>query len=165
MIEHMDPLAIVVAMAQNGIIGCGGKLPWHEPEDLKHFRRLTTGHAVIMGRKTAESIGRPLPQRRNIVVTRQTDWDEIPGFEVAPSVSEAITLARRTDEEPRVIGGGEIYWSALPWTTTIYMTEIQRQVEGDTCFPDFTEFDFLETDRRQSGELIFRTYSRRMFTA
>ncbi len=164
MIERMLPLAIVVAAASNGTIGCAGKLPWHEPEDMKHFRRLTTGHAVIMGRKTFLSIGRPLPNRRNIVVSRSSaDQDQVAGIEWASSVCEAIGLARRTDEEPRVIGGAEIYWSALPWTTTIYMTEVQRQVEGDATFPDVTEFDFTETDRRQSGDLVFKTLSRRMF--
>ncbi len=159
----MLPLSIIVCMAKNGIIGCAGKIPWHEPEDLQHFRRLTTGHAVIAGRKTAESIGRPLPNRRNIVIGTQTGRGLGPGFEWAASMVEAIDLARRTDPEPYVIGGAQVYWAALPLTTRIHVTEIQRVVEGDTTMPDVTEFDFIEVDRRQSGDLIFKTYDRRMF--
>lgn len=159
----MLPLAIVVCMARNGIIGCGGKIPWHEPEDLRHFRRLTTGHAVIMGRLTYESIGRPLPHRRNIVVTRQPSHGLGVGIETATSVSEAIALARGSDSQPCVIGGAQVYWAALPWTTRIYLTVINRDVEGDSAFPLFDEFDFELVEEQQSGDLSFQTWDRRMF--
>jgi dihydrofolate reductase len=126
-------LALVVAMARNRAIGLCGKLPWHLPEDLKHFKALTLGHALIMGRKTHESIGRPLPGRRNIVVTRGRRTFE--GCETANSLGEAIGLARTTDAEPMVIGGAELYAQALPYATRLCVTEVDRDVEADAFFP------------------------------
>jgi dihydrofolate reductase len=164
MIAKMLPLQIITCMARNGIIGCAGKIPWHEPEDLQHFRRLTTGHSVVMGRLTYESIGRPLPNRRNIVVTKQPHRIVGVGIETSGSVGDAIELARRTDKEPFVIGGARVYWAALPWTTRIYRTVIDRQTEGDVCFPLLDEFDFELTEERVSGHLAFQTWDRRMFT-
>ena len=100
----MRPLALVVAMTPDRVIGLNGDMPWHIPEDLKHFRRVTMGHAIIMGRKTHESIGRPLPRRRNIVITRNPDV-EFPGCEVAHSLEAAIEMARAGgDDEPRIGG-------------------------------------------------------------
>jgi dihydrofolate reductase len=141
-------LAIVVAIADGGVIGSGGHLPWRIPEDMQHFKRTTMGHAVIMGRKTHASIGKPLPGRRNIVVTRGSGRFE--GCEVAGSVEEAIALARTTDDEPRVIGGAAIYEAALPFVTKIYLTEVHRNVEGDTFF-HLDRAGFRET-ARAAGE-------------
>jgi dihydrofolate reductase len=143
----MEPLVLVLAVARNGALGKGGKVPWHIPEDLKHFKAMTMGHAILMGRKTHEETKRPLPGRRNIVITRQPEYSA-PGCEVVGSLEEAITLARTTDPEPRVIGGAEIYRLALPIATRISLTEIDRDVEADTFFP-LDRTGFRETERRR----------------
>lgn len=122
-------------MARNGVIGSGSRIPWHLPEDLRRFRRLTLGHAVIMGRKTYESIGKPLPERNNIVITRSREWAR-PGCRAFTSF-EAAMAAVEPDQKAFVIGGAEIYALALPLTEMIYLTEIERDFAGDTIFPDF----------------------------
>jgi dihydrofolate reductase len=141
-------LAIVVAIADGDIIGHHGALPWRIPEDMQHFKATTMGHAVIMGRKTHASIGRPLPGRRNIVVSRTADRFE--GCERAKSLEDAIALARTTDDEPRVIGGAAIYEAALPLATRIFVTEIHRAVEGDTFFR-LDRSGFREVARRRGA--------------
>ncbi len=140
------PLALVVAVADDGTIGKGGTLPWHLPEDLRHFRRLTLGHAVIMGRRTHASIGRALPQRTNIVVTRDPAY-AAPGCAVARNLPEALSLARSTDAEPRVIGGASLYAEALPLTTRMYMTLVHERPSGDVFFPPFDQGAFREVAR------------------
>jgi dihydrofolate reductase len=159
----VNELVLVLARAKNGVIGKGGALPWHLPEDLKHFRRVTTGHAIIMGRKTYESIGRPLPQRRNIVITRQPGYSA-EGCEVVSSLEEAVALARTSDPEPRVIGGAEIYRSALPLATRIFLTEVDRDVDGDVSMPAFDPRDWEEVDRHagESPGVSFVTLKRRI---
>lgn len=132
-------LSIIVAMAQNGVIGSDNQLPWHLPEDLKHFKSLTMGKALIMGRKTFDSIGRPLPGRLSVVVTRQPDWG-CEGVLVASSLDRAIELAGENGpagaNEIMIIGGGEIYRQALPLVSRLYVTRVGIRVEGDTCFPE-----------------------------
>jgi dihydrofolate reductase len=155
----LAPLCLVAAVAKNRVIGKDGKMPWHLPEDLKHFRRVTLDHAVIMGRLTFVSMGKPLPKRRNIVVTRTPQTIE--GCEVVTSLEAAIALARTTDEEPRVIGGGQLYALALPLATRLILTEVQQAPEGDAFFPDFDERDFIETERREGDGVIYRTLDRR----
>jgi dihydrofolate reductase len=152
------PLSLVVAMSRNRVIGVNGGLPWREPEDLKHFKRLTLNHAVIMGRKTFDSIGKPLPQRRNLVVSRSATI--IAGCEVFPDLRAAITAARATDPEPVIIGGAEIYRQALDLVTTMHITEVQREIDGDTRFPDYDVGLWRETASTQSGHLVFRTLER-----
>lgn len=130
-------LALIVAVARNGIIGCTneegrGALPWHLPEDLKHFKETTSGHPIIMGRKTWESLGRPLPNRRNMVITRQTGYPA-PGAELFGSLPEAITAVG--DTRAFVIGGAELYRQALPLAGQLIMTEVGIDAEGDTMFP------------------------------
>lgn len=147
----MKPLAIVVAIARRGVIGAHGSLPWKISEDLKHFKSVTMDHAIIMGRKTYDSIGKALPGRRNIVVSRQLRL-QIDGCEVEPTFEDAIRLARENDEEPRVIGGATIYAEALPIATKIFLTEIDRDVEGDVFFPTFDRSAWAETSRRKSTE-------------
>jgi len=144
----MKPLALVVAAATDGAIGKDGKLPWRISEDMKHFKRVTLGHAVIMGRKTWESIGKPLVDRRNIVVTRSVS--SLPGAEVFATVEAAIEAARTTDDEPRIIGGAQIYAAALPFTTKIFLTEVTRTVDAD-AFLRFDRSFFRETESR-AGE-------------
>ena len=144
------PLVLVLAVGRNGVIGKDGKVPWHIPEDLAHFRRETVGHAIIMGRRTWDEVGKPLPKRRNIVVSRREGL-ALPGAEVVSSLDEAIALARTSDPEPRVIGGAEIYRLALPLATKIILTEVDRDAEGDTFF-DLDRAGFVETSRRAGEE-------------
>lgn len=156
----MAPLVFVLAIARNGVIGKDGKVPWHIPEDMRHFRDMTVGHAIIMGRKTYEETRRPLPRRRNIVISRDPAFSA-PGCEVVTTLEKAISLARETDPEPRVIGGAEIYRLALPLTTRIYLTEVDRDVEGDTVF-HLDRTGFHETERRagESGDVWYVTLDR-----
>ncbi|MBX9632520.1 MAG: dihydrofolate reductase, partial [Burkholderiales bacterium] len=115
-------VSLIAAVASNGVIGRDGRMPWHLPEDLKRFKALTMGHAIVMGRKTFDSIGRLLPGRRTIIVTRQPNY-RVEGAEVVSSIDDAIALARN-DDEVFVIGGGEIYAQALPLATRLHLTEI-----------------------------------------
>jgi dihydrofolate reductase len=126
---------LIAAVAKNGVIGANGKLPWHLPEDLKHFKNLTLGHPVIMGRRTWESLGKPLPGRENIVISRKAGF-EAPGASVASTIAAAVALC---SGEPLafVIGGAEIYAAALPLADGLVLTEIQKDYEGDTRFPDW----------------------------
>lgn len=126
-------ISIIVAIARNYTIGSANSMPWHLPEDFRHFKQVTMGKAVIMGRKTYESIGRPLPGRRNIVITRNADL-RIEGCEMATSLNEAIALCDPT-EENFIIGGGEIYRQAMPIADKLYITHIDAEFEGDTRFP------------------------------
>jgi dihydrofolate reductase len=141
------PLAMVVAIGDNGAIGKNGQVPWKIPEDLKHFKTVTMGHAIIMGRKTWDEVGRPLPGRRNLVVTRQADL-KLEGAEVFATLEDAITAARATDAEPHVIGGSTIYAAAMPFATRIYLTEVHREVDADTFFPAFDRSVWREVERR-----------------
>lgn len=153
---------LIAALARNRVIGRGNTMPWHLPADLKRFRALTLGHPVIMGRRTYESIGRPLPDRQNIVVSRSGFASE--GVLGAPSLEHAIELA---GARPMfVIGGGEIYRLALPLAARLHLTEIQAEPEGDTWFPEFDRDEWRETSR-ESGPAVgeprfaFVTYERR----
>ncbi|MEC8192187.1 MAG: dihydrofolate reductase [Myxococcota bacterium] len=153
----MKPLAMVVAMTADRVIGKDGGMPWHIPEDLKHFRRVTMGHAIIMGRKTHESIGRALPRRRNIVITRQ-QGAAFEGCDVAHSIEDAIAMARAGgDDEPRIVGGGVIYELALPLATKLYVSEVALDVDGDTHFPPFDPEQWTETERRAGEGVVYRT--------
>ncbi len=141
-------LSIIAAMDKNYGIGYGGKLPWRLPADLKRFKDLTRGHAVLMGRKTYESIGRPLPERRNIVITRDKNFSA-PGCEIAASLAEAIALAG--DGEAFVIGGGEIYSQAMPFSGRLYITEVEGDFQTDTFFPKI-DLGVWEEESRESHE-------------
>lgn len=155
----MQPLALVVACARDRVIGAGGGMPWHEPEDLRHFKAVTLGHAVIMGRTTWASIGRPLPGRRNLVLSRSAGFAPARA-EVFAGLAEAIAAARAGgDGEPRVIGGAQVYAQALPLATTLHLTEIDLAVAGDAFFPDPGP-GWRETARTMSGRLTFRTLVR-----
>jgi dihydrofolate reductase len=127
------PITLVVARAQNGVIGRGGTLPWHLPADLKRFKALTMGSAMVMGRKTFDSLPKVLPGRRHIVLTRDRAWSAA-GAEVAHDVSEAIELAG--GERVSVIGGAEIFAAFLPLASRIELTEILADIAGDTFMPD-----------------------------
>ena len=157
----LPPLALIVAVARNGVIGKNGQLPWHVSEDLKHFKKTTNGHAIIMGRNTHDSIGRPLPKRRNIVVTRQ-GGAVFRGCETAHSLEEAIALARTTDPCPFVIGGASLYQEALPLATELHLTTIDRDVEGDAHFPDdLSEFEEVESRAGETPGVVFKVLRRK----
>lgn len=126
--------SIIAAASRNNVIGKDNKLPWRLPADLAHFKELTLGHTVILGRKTFESIGRPLPNRRNIVITRNKNFKP-EGVEVVHSIEEALSLAD-DDNEVFVIGGEEIYKQALPLVDKVYLTKVQAEVDGDAYFPE-----------------------------
>lgn len=160
MSEARKPLALVVAMAQNRVIGRAGGIPWDLPEDRKHFVQVTRGHAIIMGRATWDSIGKPLPKRRNIVISRRAGL-AIDGAEVVSSLEEAIALARQRDDEPRIIGGGEIYALALPLATRLYLTVLDDAVSGDSYFPELDPSAWQITEERRGDGVWFRTLERR----
>jgi dihydrofolate reductase len=138
-------VALIAAVARNRVIGAGNALPWRLPEDLQRFRALTTGHAVIMGRRTWESLRRPLPGRQNIVVTRR-GGPAPDGAEVASSFADALARVRMP-APAFCIGGGELYAEALPVAATMYVTEIDRDFAGDTLFPAFDLALWREADR------------------
>ena len=142
-------ISIIVAAAKNGVIGCNGELPWHISADLRRFRKITTGHSIIMGRKTYVSIGRPLPERRSIVLSRDPNFTA-DGVEVIADFREAL---KRTERETEVfiIGGGHLYQEALPFTARIYLTEVCAGVAGDVYFPaiDWSQWRLEEEESQQ----------------
>ncbi|OCP08786.1 dihydrofolate reductase [Ensifer sp. LC14] len=171
--KNTDPkISIVVAVAANGGIGRDGDLPWRLSTDLKRFKALTIGKPVIMGRKTWASLGRPLPGRANIVVTRNADF-VAEGASVVPSLDAAIALARREAQaagadEICVIGGGEIYRQSIALADILHVTEVQAEVDGDTRFPDIDAQVFekvfeedLPQGERDSHAMHFVTFKRR----
>lgn len=136
-------IAIIVAMDENQLIGANNDLPWHLPADLQRVKQLTTGHAIILGRKNYESIGRPLPNRHNIVVSRNPDFDA-PGCTVVSSIQEAIDAAAGADVF--IFGGAGIYEQMYDLAETMYVTLIHHRFEGDTYFPDYDHDDWDEVE-------------------
>ncbi|MCC6395716.1 MAG: dihydrofolate reductase [Bacteroidetes bacterium] len=141
-------LAIIAAIARNRGIGAGGQLPWHLSDDLKRFKRLTTGHAVLMGRKTYESIGKPLPNRRNVVLSRKP----VPGVETYATIPAALN-ALKDEEWVFVIGGGEIFSLLLEKADKLYLTIVEKDVEADTFFPEYahllnTHFQLVASEQK-----------------
>lgn len=159
----MSELVLIAAVAKNGVIGKDNALPWHLPEDLKHFKALTTGHAVIMGRKTWESLPerfRPLPGRLNIVVTRNADY-AAPGATVVHSLEEAqkVSAGGTASISIFVIGGAELYVHALPLAQRLELTEIDVEVEGDANFPAFDRSEWREVAREQGESATGLAYA------
>ncbi len=146
-------ISLIAAMSRNRVIGMDNQLPWHLPEDLRRFRALTSGHPVIMGRKTFASIGKPLPHRQNIVISRQKGL-EIAGAAVLSSLDEAFSCCA-SNEEVFVIGGAEIYCLALPKADRIYLTLVDREIEGDAFFPEWPKETFRETEREDRDGFSF----------
>ncbi|WP_432797847.1 dihydrofolate reductase [Poriferisphaera sp. WC338] len=163
----MKKLSLIAAMSENRVIGREGDLPWHLPDDMRWFVKQTKGHAVIMGRGNFESIGeKPLPGRRNIVISRNPDY-EVAGVEVVATIEQAIELAREGDDEPFVIGGEAIYRLALPYATRMYLTLVHAEVEGDRLFPNFNPaaWEVAEktehvADEKHVYAMTFFTYDR-----
>ena len=159
-------LSLIVAMSDNRVIGRGGKLPWHLSSDLRRFKRLTMGHCLLMGRKTYQSIGRLLPGRRAIVMTRQAGF-VVPDGWVAHDLPQVIRLAG-SDAQIFVIGGSEVFQQALPLVDTLYITHVHARVEGDVLFPEvgWDEWDLVEqqhfaADTRNEYDYSFCLYRRR----
>jgi dihydrofolate reductase len=155
--EPAPPLTLIVARARNGVIGRAGQMPWRLPEDLAYFRRTTMGYPIVMGRRTWESLGRPLPGRRNIVVSRDAGL-AAPGAEVVPSLEEAL---RRVQDAPQVfvIGGAKLYEQALPLARRLLVTEIDADFEGDTYFPTPDPRVWRETGRENHAPTAARPFS------
>jgi len=153
----------IAAMSKNRVIGCDNRLPWRLPEDMRFFKEKTTGHPVIMGRKTFESFKGPLPNRENIVLTRNRNFS-MEGVRVFSDLAEALEAYK--DKDVFVIGGAEIYALAMPFTQRIYLTVIEREFVGDTFFPEIPkDFKLIEARRSSQSEpepldFEFRTYSR-----
>lgn len=148
-------LALIAAVAENGCIGIGNKLPWYLPEDLRYFKRITSGKPVVMGRSTFESLGRPLPNRTNIVISRNERFRVPEGVRVAHSLEQALAIADAVaaidgSEEVMIIGGAQIYALALPLVQRMYLTEVGRTVAGDAFFPPW--------DRAQWQELAHESH-------
>lgn len=136
-------ISLIVAMDQNRVIGKNNKLPWHLPADLQYFKKVTMGHPIVMGRKTFESIGRVLPGRENVIVTRNQEF-KAEGCVVLHDIAQIKMFADNHDEEVFVIGGAEIFKEILPFTDRLYITEIHETFEGDTFFPEIDENEWDE---------------------
>lgn len=145
-------IALIAAVAEDGTIGHAGKIPWHLSDDLKRFNRLTLDHPVIMGRKTYESIGKPLPGRRNLVLTRQPGPDHFSSLDAA--------LKSCGDETIFIIGGAEVYLAALPLADRLLLTHVKHPGGGDTKFPDYDRSEWKETRHEESAECIYVEYER-----
>ncbi|SIT14548.1 dihydrofolate reductase [Chryseobacterium ureilyticum] len=157
---------IVVAMGEKNEIGFENQLLWHLPKDLKHFKDLTSGHPIIMGRKTYESIGKPLPNRTNIVVSRKKDWFE-EGILIVGSLKEALKFAKKIDEEVFVIGGGNIYEQTMDLVDKLEVTLVKADLEADTFFPKIDEKIWKKTnevchekDEKNGYDFCFQTFER-----
>ncbi|WBX95971.1 dihydrofolate reductase [Chryseobacterium gambrini] len=157
---------IVVAMGEKNEIGFENQLLWHLPKDLKHFKEITSGHPVIMGRKTYESIGKPLPNRTNIVVSRKTDWFE-EGILIVGSIKEAVKFAKKIDEEIFIIGGGKIYEQTMDIVDKLEVTLVKTDLEADTFFPKIdpriwkkTDEICHEKDEKNQYDFCFQTFER-----
>jgi dihydrofolate reductase len=162
----MSRVSLIVAMARNRTIGINNTLPWRCPEDLKHFKALTMGHHMIMGRKTFDSIGKALPGRTTVIVTRNQNLS-VDGCVVVHSLQDAIG-ACADDNEIFIVGGAELYAQSMPLVDTLYITEIQHSVDGDAHFPEFNHSDWQEVSREscsqetpQPLEYHFVTYQRK----
>jgi dihydrofolate reductase len=162
-------VSIIVAVSDNGVIGRGGGLPWHLANDLRRFKQITMGHTVVMGRRTWESIGRPLPGRRMVVVSRQPDFRvDIPEVQTATSLDQALQVAKSADgDEAFIIGGAELYRAALPIARRLYMTRVHAEVTGDTFFPSVSWNDWrlvassaFEADQKNSYPHTLEVYER-----
>jgi dihydrofolate reductase len=154
-------IVIIAALSDNNVIGVNGHIPWHIGDDLKRFKRLTTGHTVIMGRKTFESIGRPLPGRTNIVLTRNTQFKAPDGVRVFSALDDALASCRQTGETTAyVIGGAEIYRESLPVADRLVLTHVRQHVQGDTFFPAYDKTQWREVAREDHDTYAYVEYER-----
>src|SRR5690606_25481535 len=159
-------VTIVVAMGLKNEIGAGNQLLWHLPKDLKHFKEITSGHPIIMGRKTFESIGKPLPNRTNIVISRKNDWFQ-EGILIVGSIKEALKFAKKIDENIFIIGGGNIYAQTMELTDKLEVTRVDAACDADTFFPEIdmkvwqmTDEMKIAGDEKNSFDMKFQTFER-----
>lgn len=153
-------VVLVAAVADNGVIGVDGDIPWHRPDDFAHFKAVTWGHTLVMGRATYDSIGRPLPGRTTVVITRDIDWSA-EGVLVAHSFEAALELASDLPGEAMVAGGAQIYALAMPYADQQVLTEMHLSPEGDTRYPDWDRSEWIETKRVAGDGLDFVWWHRR----
>ena len=154
-------ITIIAAIGKNNELGKDNQLLWHLPADLKHFKNLTSGHPIIMGRKTYESIGKPLPNRTNIVVSRKDDWFE-EGILIVPSLKDAIKHAKKINENIFIIGGGEIYRHTIDMADRLEITQVNHQTDADVFFPKIDEKTWIKTDEIHSYDFYFQTWERKI---
>jgi dihydrofolate reductase len=154
----MTRVTLIAALGRNRVIGVDGGMPWHLPGDFAHFKATTMGHTLLMGRATFESIGRVLPGRRTIVLTRDPDWRHAE-VETAHSLAEALSLAGPGDEL-FVAGGGQVYLETMPFAQRMILTEVDQSPEGDTLFPEWVAEDWRETAREERDGWSVVTYER-----
>ena len=159
-------LSLIAAIGKNNELGFGNKLPWHLPDDLKRFREITRGHGVIMGRKTYDSMGRLLPERKNIIITRDKSH-KVEGAKVVHSIEEAIEKVKNEDES-FIIGGGEIFKLALSYAKKMYLTQVQAELPADSFFPEFNLADwkvvseeFHPKDEKHLYDFTFKVYEKK----
>ncbi len=161
-------ISAIVAMSQNRVIGKGNKIPWHLPADLKYFKKTTLNHHIILGRKCYESIGRPLPKRTNIIVTRNKKY-EAEGCVIVSSIEEALEFSRSKDQaEVFIAGGGQIYEQSMDLWDRLYLTEVSLEVEGDVYFPELLDEQWIMTkeeahtaDEKNPYDYTFKLYERK----
>ncbi|GGK56958.1 dihydrofolate reductase [Rufibacter glacialis] len=161
-------IALVVAIAENRVIGKDNQLIWHLPKDLQHFKKLTMGHPMVMGRKTFDAIGKPLPGRTSIIVTRQPEYQAPEGCVVTSSLEKALEHGLALDEQVLVVGGGDIYRQALPLAEVVYLTLVHESFEGDVFFPELeadawevTEQEEHYPDEKHAFPFTFFTFRRK----
>ena len=159
-------ITLIVAMGKNREIGKENQLLWHLPKDLKHFKELTSGHPIIMGRKTYESIGKPLPNRTNIVISRKNDWFE-EGILIVGSIKEAVKFAKKIDEEVFILGGGNIYEQTIDFADKLEVTLVDAVLDADTFFPKINEKvwqktneEYHQKDEKNEFDFCFQTFER-----
>ena len=161
-------ITIIAAIGKNNELGKDNQLLWHLPADLKHFKNLTSGHPIIMGRKTYESIGKPLPNRTNIVVSRKDDWFE-EGILIVPSLKDAIKHAKKINENIFILGGGEIYRHTIDMADRLKITQVNHQTDADVFFPKIDEKNWIKTDEihhpkdeNHAYDFYFQTWERKI---
>ncbi len=152
-------ISIIAAMTKNRAIGKDNKLPWKLPEDLKNFKKLTTGNTIIMGRKTYESIGKPLPNRNNIVVSSTMQPSN--GVQVCKNIQEALEKAKSHGKEIFIIGGAQIYEQTIPIADKLYITHVKQEYEGDAFFPEINQADWQTEKLEENPEFELKLYTRK----
>lgn len=152
-------ISLIAAMTKKHVIGKDNRLLWSIPEDMQNFRKLTMGNVVIMGRKTFESIGKPLPNRHNIVISRNNM--NIDGVEIAKSVDEALKLGKNHHKDIYIIGGQQIYEQFLPFANTMHLSFVKKEHDGDVFFPAFDEKEWQVAEKKEFSDFEFREYKRK----
>ena len=158
-------ISMIVAADENNVIGKDNDLIWHLPDDLKFFKQMTSGHAIIMGRRTFESVGKPLPKRVNIIITRDESYNP-EGCVVVHNLEDALAEAHKTDENPFIVGGEQIYRLALPKADIVYLTRVHHEFDGDRHFPELgnewteTENEYHDIDEKHAFAFSIKTYKR-----